>query len=116
MNRYRYIIISAALGLALFTAAIFAHGGFQHVQGTVVKVDNNMLTVKTAKGNSVVKLTPATEITKDDHKAGVADLKPDTRVVVDIPEDDKANTAHSVKIGAAPAAPAPAKAAPAKKK
>jgi hypothetical protein len=76
-----------------------AHGGFDHVIGTVVKVENSVLTVKTAKGNVEVRLNEKTEITKSGQKAGTADLKPGTRVVVDVPEGSKDRVAHSVKVG-----------------
>jgi len=91
------------LVLALFalSAHLMAHGGFDHVRGTVVKVENNTLTVKTAKGNSNVRLNEKTEITKNDQKAAIADLTPGTRVVVDIPEGSKDKIAHSVKVGVA---------------
>ena len=97
MNRFKYIVISAALAAALAVA----HGGFEHVQGTVSKADASVLTVKTARGDVSVKLNGKTEITKDGKAALPADLKPGLRVVVDIPEDDKTMTAHSVKIGVA---------------
>ena len=101
MKRSMNIITSAlSLGFLLATQ-IFAHGGFEHVQGTVVKIDNNVMTVKTTKGDVAVKLNAKTEITKENHTAQVADLKAGSRVVVDVPEDDKTMTAHSVKIGAA---------------
>ena len=38
-----------SLALLAFAAQLLAHGGFEHVIGTVVKVENNVLTVKTAK-------------------------------------------------------------------
>ena len=91
------------LGVILLIVAAwvsaFAHGGFEHIRGTVVKVVNNVLTVKTAKGNVDVKLDSKTELTRDDQKAQLSDLKPGTRVVVDLPEGGKEPTAHSVKIG-----------------
>jgi hypothetical protein len=89
------------VGLVLVALAtqIMAHGGFEHVIGTVVKVENNVLTVKTAKGNVEVRLNEKTEITKSGQKAGTADLKPGTRVVVDVPEGSKDRVAHSVKVG-----------------
>ena len=90
------LIIAAVLALA---PLLTAHGGFDHVIGTVVKVEDNVLTVKTAKGNVDVKLSDKTEITQSTQKAGVADLKPGSRVVVDIPEGSKDKVAHSVKIG-----------------
>jgi hypothetical protein len=88
-----------SLALLAFAAQLGAHGGFDHVIGTVVKVENNVLTVKTAKGNVDVRLNEKTEITKNDQKAQTADLKPGTRVVVDVPEGSKDMIAHSVKVG-----------------
>jgi hypothetical protein len=61
-------ILVIVLALALAPAA-FAHGGFDHVIGTVVQVANNVLTVKTTKGNVDVKLDEKTEISKGDQKA-----------------------------------------------
>jgi hypothetical protein len=90
--------------LLLFTATtVFAHEGFDHVMGTVVKTSGNVLTVNTGKANVDVKLDEKTELTKDNQKAQPADLKPGVRVVVDIPEGSKDKIAHSVKIGVAAA-------------
>jgi hypothetical protein len=99
-------------GLALWIAVVapaliataFAHEGFEHVMGTVVQVANNVLTVKTSKGNVDVKLDGKTELTKNNQKAQISDLKPGVRVVVDMPEGSKDKIAHSVKIGTAAAA------------
>jgi len=87
--------------LCLAAIPAFAHGGFDHVMGTVVQVSNNTLAVKTAKGNVDVKLDDKTELTKNDLKAQRQDLTPGARVVVDIPEGNKEMLAHSVKIGTA---------------
>jgi hypothetical protein len=78
----------------------FAHGGFDHVIGTVVKFANNELTVKTARGNLDVKVDNQTYLTRDDRKAQLSDLKVGARVVVDVPKGSKDKLAHSVKIGA----------------
>jgi hypothetical protein len=107
MNNKRNIITTKLLGIAFLIAsgtAAFAHGGFDHVIGTVAGVSGNVLTVKTTKGNIDVKLDDKTEISKGDLKVQAADLKPGLRVVVDIPEGSKDNIAHSVKVGAAGAA------------
>ena len=90
-----------SLLMLAFAVQLIAHGGFEHVVGTVVKVENNVLTVKTAKGNVDVRVNEKTEITRNDQKAQAADLKPGTRVVVDVPEGSKEKIAHSVKIGVA---------------
>jgi hypothetical protein len=96
----RHTLWMAIIAFAL-TAALFAHGGFDHVIGTVVQASNTVLTVKTAKGNVDVKLNDKTEISRNDQKIQAADLKPGTRVVVDIPEGSKDKIAASVKAGAA---------------
>ncbi len=98
------IIIITSLLTLLLAGAVFAHGGFDHVTGTVVKLENSVLTVKTVKGDVAVTLDAKTEITRSDKPAQAADLKAGVRVVVDIPEGSKTNLAHSVKIGAAAAA------------
>jgi|GEM_PF-2144610 len=92
----------ACLGIAVLLFATvqgFAHGGFDHVKGTVVKVNHNVLTVKTTKGNIDVKLNDKSNLTKNDRQAALADLMPGARVIVDILEGSKDNLAHSVKIG-----------------
>jgi hypothetical protein len=104
MNHHNSIITKPILVLFALSNLLIAHGGFDHVIGMVVKVENNVLTVKTAKGNVDVKLNEKTEITKTDQKAELADLKPGTRVVVDVPEGSKDRIAHSVKVGVSKAA------------
>jgi hypothetical protein len=94
-------IIRIALSLGLLAFCAFAHEGFDHVTGTIAKVTGNVVTVKTAAGNVDVKLDDKTEITRNDLKAQTADLKPGTRVVVDIPEGSKDKDAHSIKLGVA---------------
>ena len=98
----------ALVGIIPFALVLplIAHGGFDHVIGTVVKVERDIVTVKTAKGEVGVKLSEKTEITKNDQKAEIADLKPGARVVIDIPEGNKDMLAHSVKVGVSPAAAA----------
>ena len=49
--------LRAGLVLVALATQIIAHGGFEHVIGTVVKVENNVLTVKTAKGDVDVELS-----------------------------------------------------------
>jgi hypothetical protein len=97
-------VLSLSFIFLAFANQTLAHGGFDHVIGTIVKVANNVLTVKTAKGNVDVSLNEKTEITKSDQKAVIADLKPGARVVVDVPEHSKVKVAHSVKIGVSAAA------------
>jgi hypothetical protein len=97
MSNKANTIITKILAIALAVApAAFAHEGFDHVAGTVVQVSNNVLTVKTTKGNVDVKLDEKTEISRGDQKALTTDLKSGLRVIVDIPEGSKDKIAHSV--------------------
>lgn len=100
-------VLALALGLILLAAGAFAHGGFDHIRGTVVKVADNVLTVKTATGNVDFKLDSRTSLTRNDAKAQVADLKQGTRIVVEVPEGSKDRVARLIRIGTAPKAPAP---------
>lgn len=107
MNQRRNItkqIATFCLTLALlaFTGAMFAHGGMEHVMGTIVKFDNNVLTVKTAKGDVDVMVNEKTGITNKGQAAQTADLTPGTRVAVEAMKDGQNLVAHTVKLGAAP--------------
>lgn len=102
MNNKRNIITTKFLSMAFLLAStvpVFAHGGFDHVIGTVAGVSGSVLTVKTTKGNVDVKLDDKTEISRGDQKVLASDLKAGLRVVVDIPEGSKDKVAHSVKVG-----------------
>ena len=107
MNQKRHIIIRRmatfgfVLALVTFTAHVFAHGGMEHVMGTVVKVENNVLIVKTAKGNVDIQLNGKTAITSNKQPAQLADLTPGTRVVVDVMGEGKNKVAHSIRLGKA---------------
>ena len=98
----------AALGISLLAAAFAVAQSGRTVQvdvnytgsGTVAKISGNVLTVKTAKGDVDVKLGDRTQLTRNDRKAQLADLKPGARVVAEVPEGSRDNTAQSVKIGA----------------
>ena len=69
-------IITKLLTLLLAcTAMVFAHGGFEHVGGTVVKLEKSVLTVKTTHGDVDVQLDAKTEITLNGKPAQAADLK-----------------------------------------
>ena len=88
-----FLLVFAAL------APAFAHGDFDHIRGTVARVTNHVLTIKTTKGKVDVRLDNHTDLTRNDQKAQLADLKRDTRVIVDVPKGDKELVAHSVRIG-----------------
>jgi RNase P/RNase MRP subunit p29 len=97
------LLVAIILTLMALAGPSLAHGGFDHVRGTVVSVNNNVLMVKTSTGNVAVKLDSRTQFTKNDGKAQLSDLVPGARVIVEVPQaKDKERVAQSVKIGAAP--------------
>jgi len=106
-------LVAIVLTLLVLVAPSWAHGGFDHIRGTVVSVDNGVLTLKTTTGNVAIKLDNRTQFTRNDQKAQLSDLVPGARVIVEVPQTkDKTKVAQSVKIGES----APAKGAPQAKK
>lgn len=100
-NRFRIATAKLLLAAAAIAPA-FAHSGFDHIRGTVAKVANNVLTVRTVHGNVDVKLDSRTSLTRDDRKALLSDLKPGARVIAEVPEGSKDHVAQSVRIGTVP--------------
>lgn len=109
------LLAAVVLTLMAMVAPALAHGGFDHVRGTVVSASNNMITVKTSSGTVDVKLDGRTKFTKNGQNAQLSDLAAGSRVIIEIPNakgSDK--VAQSVTIGAASPAPGAGK-QPAKK-
>lgn len=109
----RILVLVACISLVV--AAAFAHGEEVHVMGTVTKVTDNSITVKTtAKEPVTVGVAAATKFMKGKAAAKIADLKVGDRVVIHAIEGaDEKLVADTVEFAAAPAKPAPAAAAPA---
>jgi hypothetical protein len=102
MNRNTRTTISRFLAATILATTALAHGGFEHVMGTVSKVSAQSVTVTTAaKKNVDVGLNAKTTYTKGDKAATAADMKVGDRVVIDATEVNEALTAASIKIGAA---------------
>ncbi len=95
------VAIASALG-----AVAFAHGGFEHVIGTVTKVSATSVTIETRDKKMVeVGLTPKTTYTRDTKPVAASDMKVGDRVVIDATEVNEKLVAASAKLGAT-AAPA----------
>jgi len=110
MNHTMSTTISRFLAATILAATAFAHGGFEHVMGTVSKVSAQSVTVTTAaKKNVDVGLTAKTTYTRGDKTVTAADMKVGDRVVIDATEVNEALTAASIKLGAATAAKATTK-------
>ena len=72
------------LGLLIVVPILDAHGGHDHVLGTVTAVTETRLDVKTGDGKVMaIRLTGETKYEKDKKPATLKDLKAGLRVVVD---------------------------------
>lgn len=99
-----------AFVLALFlilanVQTAFAHGGAEHVMGTVSKVSAQSVTVDTTDKKVVeVGLTAKTKFTRDNKKAAASDMKVGDRVMIEAKEVNEKLVADEVKLGATGAA------------
>lgn len=95
-----------AFVLALFlllanVRTAFAHGGAEHVMGTVSKVSAQSVTVDTTDKKVVeVGLTAKTKYTRNDKKVAASDMKVGDRVMIEAKEVNEKLVADEVKLGA----------------
>lgn len=102
------VALLAIVSLALLPTLAVAHGGEEHVTGTVTKISDTSVTVKTTAGKTVeigfdAKMTTYERAKKPIQKT---DIKVGDRVVIHAMEMNEKMVAHSVEVGAAPAAKA----------
>jgi hypothetical protein len=97
-----------ALLLALFPGTLaFAHGGLEHILGTVSAITDHSLTVKTRDGAvQTVEFDSETKFVKGDAAATAKDVQVGSRVAIHAHKDGTSLHAAQVSIGAN-AAPAP---------
>lgn len=94
--------------LLLMAGMAAAHEGKQHVMGTVTKVSENSLTVKTtANAETVVSFAAQTVFTKNSATVSWKDMQVGDRVVIHAHETKKGLQAETVEIGAAKPAAKP---------
>jgi hypothetical protein len=103
-------VLSMALAgaLALAAPAVRAHGGHDHVMGTVKAVDlkAGTMEVETREGKRVtVQVDDKTKYLRGPAAAKAADVVPGMRVVIDTKAADGTVVAKEVRLGAAPQAP-----------
>jgi hypothetical protein len=105
-NRNTNIIITRralllALATLLLSSIAFAHGGLEHVKGTVAKISDQSVTVTTTAGKTVeVLLDDKTTYARADKPIQKSDLKVGDRVVIHAAEKGTTLTAHTVEVGA----------------
>ena len=96
------VALLAILSLALLPAIATAHGGEEHVTGTVTKISDASVTVKTTAGKIVevgfdAKMTTYARAKQPIQKT---DIKVGDRIVIHAMEVNEKLVAHSVEIGA----------------
>lgn len=75
----------AILVLAVATLAL-AHGGFKHIKGTVQKVNDKTIVIKTDDGTVTIPFNSSTKWENDKVAGGPKDVRPGARVIVDLAE------------------------------
>src|ERR1700678_2274858 len=103
MNKLNTNIITRRIVLLALTLApmiVFAHGGLEHVRGTVAKVSDQSVTVTTTAGKTVeVLLDAQTTYARAEKPIQKGDLKVGDRVVIHAAEKGTTLTAHTVEVG-----------------
>jgi hypothetical protein len=96
--------VSKICVLLFLSTLVFAHGNEKHVMGTVTKVDDSSIVVKTKEGDKSVMVTSETKFIKGTAAVTQKDVKVGDRVVIHaMPMGDMLH-ATEVKIGTVPAA------------
>ena len=92
----------ALIALFSLSGLVLAHGGAEHVRGTVTQITDKAITVHTAgKPANTIALLADTTFTKSGAAATMKDLKVGDRVVVHVVMKGKDMTAKTVEFGAA---------------
>jgi hypothetical protein len=96
----RILICSLVLGSLLGSMA-FAHGGMEHILGTVTAITDHSLSVKTRDGAArTVEFDGETKFVKGDAPATIKDVQVGNRVVIHAHKNDNSLHAAEVRIGA----------------
>jgi hypothetical protein len=98
-----HVAMFAFVCLALLTTIATAHGGKEHVTGTVTKVSDTVVTVKTTAGKSVeVGFDAKTTYQRAKQPIQKSDIKVGDRIVIHAMEMNEKLVAHTIEIGTAP--------------
>jgi hypothetical protein len=96
------IALLAVLALTLLPTIVSAHGGEEHVIGTVTKVSDTSVTVKTTAGKIVeVGFDAKTTYARAKMPTQKSDVKVGDRIVIHAVEVNEKLVAHTVELGAA---------------
>ena len=96
-----HVAILAIMSLALLPTIATAHGGEEHVTGTVTKISDTSVTVKTTAGKTVeVGFDAKTTYARAKQPIQKTDIKVGDRVVIHAMEMNEKLVAHTVELGA----------------
>jgi hypothetical protein len=100
MKKHSLILTAALINALIISTLAFAHGGMEHVLGTVTAVTDHSLTVKTRDGViKTVEFDGETKFVKGDASATIKDVQVGSRVAIHAHSHDNALHAAEVKIG-----------------
>jgi Cu/Ag efflux protein CusF len=95
-------LFGTIVAIILIAGVAYAHGGMEHIMGTVVSMTDNSITVKTMAGKTqTVSTTADTKYTQMDKPVAMKDLKEGDRVVIEVAKKDGKLIAVEVKVGMA---------------
>ncbi len=100
MKRTSFILIQLLICTLLLGTLTFAHGGMEHILGTVTAITDHSLSIKTRDGaTKTVEFDSETKFVKGDAAATVKDVQVGSRVVIHAHTRDGSLHAAEVKIG-----------------
>jgi hypothetical protein len=100
MKKSSSVLIQLVICAIVLGTLAFAHGGMDHVLGTVTAMTGHSLSVKTRDGAiKTVEFDSETRFVKDDAPATVKDVQVGSRVVIHAHQLDNVLHAAEVKIG-----------------
>jgi hypothetical protein len=100
MKRTSSIPIQLLICTLLLGMLTFAHGGMEHILGTVTAITDHSLSVKTREGaTTTVGFDGETKFVKGDAAATIKDVQVGSRVVIHAHNHDGSLHAAEVKIG-----------------
>lgn len=100
MKKISLVLTELLICTLLLGTLTFAHGGMEHVMGTVTAITDHSLSVKTRDGaTKTVEFDSETKFVKGDATATVKDVQIGSRVVIHAHNRDSSFHAAEVKIG-----------------
>ena len=100
MKRTSLILIQLLICALLLGTLTFAHGGMEHILGTVTAMTDHSISIKTREGvTKTVEFDGETKFVKGDAAATVKDVQAGNRVVIHAHNRDRSLHAAEVRIG-----------------